>query len=51
MVKSGTQNKQVTNGSAVADGSGTEVFSFVPKEMLAKQKTGFFESMAQKKST
>ena len=51
VVKSGTQNKQVTNGSAVADGSGTEVFSFVPKEMLAKQKTGFFESMAQKKST
>lgn len=51
VVKSGTQNKQVTNGSAVADGSGTEVFSFVPKEMLAKQKTGFFELMAQKKST
>lgn len=46
VVKSGTQNTQVTNGTGVAEGSGTEVFSFVPKEMLEKQKNGFFESMA-----
>lgn len=51
VVKSGTQNKQVTSGTGVADGSGTEVFSFVPKEMLEKQKTGFFESMARSKDT
>lgn len=49
VVKSGTQNKQVTNGIGVADGSGTEVFSFVPREMLEKQKAGFFESMAMSK--
>lgn len=50
VVKSGTQNTQVTNGGSVAEGSGTEVFSFVPKEMLTKQKTGFFESMAMDRS-
>lgn len=50
VVKSGMQNKQVTDGGAVAKDSGTEVFSFVPKEMLAKQKTGFFESMAMDKA-
>lgn len=49
VVKSGTQNTQITNGSAVAEDSGTEVFSFVPKEMLDKQKAGFFESMAMSK--
>ncbi len=51
VVKSGTQNAQVINGSGIASGSGEEVFSFVPKEMLAKQKTGFFESMATAKET
>lgn len=50
VVKSGTQNSQVIDGSAVATGSGTEEFTFVPKEMLTKQKTGFFESMAMDKS-
>lgn len=50
VVKSGTQNTQVTNGGSVAEGSGTEVFSFVPKEMLEKQKNGFFESMAMDRS-
>lgn len=50
VVKSGTQNTQVTNGTGVAEGSGTEVFSFVPKEMLEKQKNGFFESMAMDRS-
>lgn len=50
VVKSGTQNSQVIDGSAVAIGSGTEEFTFVPKEMLTKQKTGFFESMAMDKS-
>ena len=49
VVKSGTQNTQITNGSAVAEDSGTEVFSFVPKEMLDTQKAGFFESMAMSK--
>ena len=50
VIKSGTQNTQVTNGTGVAEGSGTEVFSFVPKEMLEKQKDGFFESMAMNRS-
>ncbi len=50
VVKSGMQNKQVIDGGAAAKGSGTEVFSFVPKEMLTKQKTGFFESMAMDKA-
>ena len=50
VVKSGTQNSQVTDGSASATGSGVEEFTFVPKEMLTKQKTGFFESMAMDKS-
>lgn len=51
VVKSGTQNAQVINGSGIASGSGEEVFSFVPKEMLAKQKKGFFESMAVEKAS
>lgn len=51
VVKSGTQNTQVIDGNGVDTGSGTEVFSFVPKEMLTKQKTGFFESMAMGKAT
>lgn len=51
VVKSGTQNAQVINGSGIASGSGEEVFSFVPKEMLTKQKKGFFESMATAKET
>lgn len=51
IVKSGTQNAQVTNGGASAKGSGVEEFTFVPKEMLTKQKTGFFESMATAKET
>lgn len=51
VVKSGTQNSQVINGSGIASGSGEEVFSFVPKEMLVNQKKGFFESMAMEKAT
>ena len=51
VVKSGTQNAQVINGSGIASGSGEEVFSFVPKEMLARQKKGFFESMAVEKAS
>lgn len=51
VVKSGTQNAQVINGSGIASGSGEEVFSFVPKEMLTKQKKGFFESMAVEKAS
>lgn len=50
VVKSGTQNTQVTNGNGVADGSGVEEFAFVPKEIIEKQKNGFFESMAMQKS-
>lgn len=50
VVKSGTQNTQVTNGSGVAEGSGVEEFAFVPKEIIEKQKNGFFESMAMQKS-
>lgn len=49
VVKSGTQNSQVTNGTGVATGSGEEVFTFIPKEMLTKQKNGFIESLAQDK--
>lgn len=50
VVKSGTQNTQVTNGNDVAEGSGVEEFAFVPKEIIEKQKNGFFESMAMQKS-
>ncbi|MFW1799744.1 PilC/PilY family type IV pilus protein [Acinetobacter nematophilus] len=50
VVKSGTQNTQVTNGNGVAEGSGVEEFAFVPKEIIEKQKNGFFESMAMQKS-
>lgn len=49
VVKSGTQNSQVTNGTGVATGSGEEIFTFMPKEMLTKQKNGFIESLAQDK--
>lgn len=51
VLKAGQQNKQsLNNGVSIDATGGEEVFSFVPKEMLAKQKTGFIESLAQKRS-
>ena len=50
VLKAGQQNKQSMNGVGVDAAGGEEVFAFVPQEMLAKQKTGFIESLAQKRS-
>ena len=51
VLKAGQQNKQALNNGVEIDATGgEEVFSFVPQEMLTKQKTGFIESLAQKRS-
>lgn len=47
VVRSGSQKTQVVNGVGIDSTGGEEVFAFVPKEMLAKQKTGFFDGHAQ----
>jgi len=50
VLKAGQQSKQSLNGTGIDASGGEEVFAFVPKEMLTKQKTGFIESLAQKRS-
>ena len=51
VLKAGQQNKQsLNNGVSIDATGGEEVFSFVPQEMLAKQKTGFIETLAQKRT-
>ena len=50
VLKAGQQDKQSINGLGIDTTGGEEVFAFVPQEMLAKQKTGFIESLAQKRS-
>lgn len=47
VVKAGQQKEQVIDGTGIDSTGGEEIFAFVPKEMLHKQKEGFFEGHAQ----